>query len=313
MAIEVPKRSYSGEIRTIEVGDGDKKFEVGGETAFPFYTFEGDMPHPPKFGIEVWDIEPDDWADALKEVYGDVWSDPAAWAKKGVELGADFIHLHLAGTNPNDKDLGADHAVEVAKKVVDAVEVPVCVWGTAAPEKDAEVLRAVAEANEGTRLCLGPVEEKNHKQLGAAALAYKHAVVASSPIDINLAKQLNVLLTNLGVDAKNILIDPTVGGLGYGLEYTYSVMERAREAALTQQDDMLQFPMYCNLGFEVWKTKEAKLGDDEMNMGDAKKRGVLMEAVTASTLLAAGADLLVMRHPESLKLAREMVGELVAS
>ena len=312
MAIDVPKRSYSGAIRSIEVGDGDKKFTVGGETAFPFYTFEGAMPNAPRFGLEVWDIEPEDWADALKEIYGDVWADPAAWAKKCVELGAEFIHLHLAGTNPNDKDLDAAHAVEVAKKVAAAVDVPLTVWGCAAPEKDAETLRAVSEALEGRRLCIGPVEEKNHTQLGAASLAYKHVVIASSPIDINLAKQLNVLLTNLGVTPENILVDPTVGGLGYGLEYSYSVMERARGAALTQSDDMLQFPLYCNLGFEVWKSKESKLPDGEMNLGEHKSRGMLMEAITASSLMAAGADMLVMRHPEAMKMAREMSGQLAS-
>ena len=312
MAIEVPKRSYSGAIRSVTFGDGDKAFAVGGETAFPFYTFEGDMPNPPKFGLELWDIVPEEWADELKSVYGDVWDDPAAWAKKCVELGADFVQLTLAGTNPNDKNLGADHAVEVAKKVAAAVDVPLTIWGTAAPDKDAEVLSAVAEALESRRLAIGPVEEKNYKKLGGAALAYKHMVIASSPIDINLAKQLNVLLTNLGVSEENILIDPTVGGLGYGLEYCYSVIERARGAALTQQDDKLQFPMYCNLGAEVWKCKEAKLPDGEMNLGEAKTRGILMEAVTASTLLAAGGDLMVMRHPKALELARELVKGLLA-
>ncbi len=312
MAIDVPKRSYSGAIRSVTLGEGDKAFTTGGETAFPFYTFEGEMPNAPKFGLEVWDIEPEDWADALGEVYSDVWGDPASWAKKCVDLGADFVQLTLAGTNPNDKDLGIDHAVAVGKKVAAAVDVPLTIWGCAVPDKDAAVLGAVAEALESRRLCIGPVEEKNYKKLGGAALAYKHVVIASSPIDINLAKQLNVLLTNLGVTEDNILIDPTVGGLGYGLEYSYSVIERARAAALTQQDDKLQFPMYCNLGAEVWKTKEAKLPDNEMNLGEAKTRGVLMEAVTASTLLAAGGDMLVMRHPQALKMAREMVNGLLA-
>ncbi len=310
MAIDLPKRSYTGVIREIKVGDGDKAFTVGGGTCFPFYTFEGQMPHEARMGIEIWDIEPDDWADELKEVYSDVWGDPAAWAKRAVELGADFVQLTLVGTNPNDKDLGPEHAVEVAKKVADAVDVPLSIWGTADNDKDAIVIKAVAEALEDRRLMLGPVEEKNHKQLGAAALAYKHIVVASSPIDINLAKQLNVLLTNLGVTPENILIDPTTGGLGYGLEYSYSVMERARAAALTQQDDMLQYPMYSNLGTEVWKTKEAKLPTDEMNLGDAKSRGILMESVTASCVLAAGCDMLVLRHPETLKIIRDMAEKL---
>lgn len=313
MAVDLPKRTYTGSVRKITVGQGDKSFVVGGETAFPFYTFEGEMPHEPRFGLEVLDIVPDDWAPHLTEVYGDAINDPGDWAKKCVELGADLIQVYLQGTDPNDKNLGADHALEAVGKVVEAVDVPVSVWGTANHDKDIEVLRAVAEKFTGKRLCIGPVEEGDHKQLGAACLAYKHVAIASSPIDINLAKQLNVLLGNLGVTNENILIDPTVGGLGYGLEYSYSVIERARTAALTQQDERLQFPMYCNLGKEVWKTKEAKLPDGEMNLGQARPRGILMEATTASALLAAGADILIMRHPEALKLARQMMREMLAS
>jgi acetyl-CoA decarbonylase/synthase, CODH/ACS complex subunit delta len=311
MAVDLPKRNYSGAIREITVGQGDKSFVVGGASAYPFYTFEGEMPNPPKFGLNIIDIEPTDWAKELLDVYGDAVKDPAAWAKKCVDFGADMVQVTLQGTDPNDNDLGADHAVSVVKAVVEAVDVPVSVWGTSNAEKDVEVLRAVAEAMDGKRLCIGPVQEVNHKQLGAAALAYKHVAIASSPIDINLAKQLNVLLGNLGVTNENILIDPTVGGLGYGLEYSYSVIERARMAALTQQDERLQFPMYCNLGVEIWKTKEAKLPDNEMNLGEAKPRGILMEAVAASAILAAGGDILIMRHPEALKIARQLTKEML--
>jgi acetyl-CoA decarbonylase/synthase complex subunit delta len=312
MAVDVPKRSYSGTIRPITFGDGDKSFIVGGETAYPFYTHEGEMPNQPKFGLEILDIEPEGWADSLLEVYGDAVKDPVSWAKKCVELGADLVQLRLQGTDPNDKDLGPDHAVKVAKAVAEAIDVPLSIWGTASTAKDAEVIKAVAEALPDRRLAIGPVQEENHKQIGAAALAYKHLVIASSPIDINLAKQLNVLLGNLGVSDDNIVIDPTVGGLGYGMEYSYSVMERARMAALTQQDDKLQFPLYCNVGVEVWKTKEAKLPDNEMNLGEGKTRGILMEVTTATALLAAGADVLIMRHPEAMKLARDLVGEMTA-
>jgi acetyl-CoA decarbonylase/synthase complex subunit delta len=193
------------------------------------------------------------------------------------------------------------------------VDVPVIVWGSGNTDKDAEVLRKVAEVCDGMNLILGPVAEGNYKQIGAGAIGYKHVAVASSPIDINLAKQLNILLGNLGVPDGQILVDPTTGALGYGLEYTYSVMERDRMAALTQQDERLQFPILCNLAKEVWKTKEAKLNAEEAPLlGNAKKRGILMEAVTAMSLLLAGADILVMRHPEAIKLIREMIAELTA-
>jgi acetyl-CoA decarbonylase/synthase complex subunit delta len=179
-------------------------------------------------------------------------------------------------------------------------------------DKDVEVLRVVAEQCSGKRLAISPVEEGDHKQIGAACLGYKHAVIASSPIDVNLAKQLNILLGNLGVKEQDILIDPTTGGLGYGLEYTYSVIERIQQAALTQEDEKLQQPMVCNVGNEVWKCKEANLSAEEApELGDPEKRGVLMEAITAIDLLLAGADLVIMRHPEAIKLVKGFIAKMM--
>jgi acetyl-CoA decarbonylase/synthase complex subunit delta len=219
----------------------------------------------------------------------------------------------LKSTDPNGLDRSADEAVEVVKKVADVVDVPLIVWGCDNDEKDAEVLRKVAEACDGKNLIIGPVVEGNYKQLGAGALAYHHTAIASTPIDINLAKQLNILLGNLGVPDEQIIVDPTTGGLGYGIEYTYSVMERISMAALTQEDEKLQFPMVCNLAREVWKTKETKLSQEEAPLlGNPKKRGILMEAVTAVLLLGAGADVLIMRHPEAIKLVRGVIDDLMS-
>jgi acetyl-CoA decarbonylase/synthase complex subunit delta len=198
--------------------------------------------------------------------------------------------------------------------VADAIDVPLIVWGTANHEKDTEVLRQVAELCQQKNLIIGPVEEGDHKRIGAAALAYHHTVVASTPIDINLAKQLNILLGNLGVPDDLLVIDPTVSSIGYGIEYCYSVMERMRMAGLTQQDDKLQSPIICNISKEVWKTKEAKTPTkDDPTLGDAKKRGILMEAMSCMVLLMAGGDVLVMRHPEAIKLVKELIAELTAS
>jgi acetyl-CoA decarbonylase/synthase complex subunit delta len=172
----------------------------------------------------------------------------------------------------------------------------------------------VAEICQGKNLIIGPAQEGDHKKIGAAAIAYHHTVAASSPIDINLAKQLNILLGNLGIPDDLLIIDPTVSGIGYGIEYAYSVMERVRIAALTQQDERLQFPFICNIGKEVWKTKEVKISEKEdPNLGDAKRRGILLEAMSAMVLLLAGADVLIMRHPEAIKLTKEMITELTAS
>jgi acetyl-CoA decarbonylase/synthase complex subunit delta len=156
------------------------------------------------------------------------------------------------------------------------------------------------------------VEEGDYKQIGAACLGYKQVVVASSPIDVNLAKQLNILLGNLGVQNQNVLIDPTTGGLGYGLEYTYSVIERISQAALTQEDEKLQQPIICNVGNEVWKSKEANLtAEDAPSLGDPGSRAILMEAITAVDLLLAGADVLIMRHPESVKLVKNYIAKMM--
>ena len=315
MAFEIPKTKYSGQIREIVLGKGDKAITVGGESCYPFYLFEGGMPHLPRIAMEVYDCPPEEWAPAALEPFSGVTEDPVAWAEKCLEdYGAEMICLQLLSTDPNGLDRSADEAAQVVKKVADAISVPLIVWGTANQEKDTEVLRTVAEVCQDKRLIIGPVEEGDHKKIGASAIAYQHTVVASSPIDINLAKQLNILLGNLGVSDELLVIDPTVSGIGYGIEYCYSVMERMRMAGLTQQDAKLQFPIVCNVAKEVWKTKEVHIPTKEdPTLGDAKKRGILMEAISATILLLAGGDVMIMRHPEAIRLVREMIAELTAS
>ncbi len=315
MALEIPKTAYSGKIKEIKLGKGDKAVTVGGETAYPFYNFEGEMPNLPKIAMEVYDCPPEEWPEAALEPFAGVTDDPVAWAQKCIkDYGAEMICLQMLSTDPNGLDRGADEAAQTVKKVADAIDVPLIVWGTANHDKDTEVLRKAAELIQDKSLILGPVEEGDHKKIGAAAIGYKHTVIASTPIDINLAKQLNILLGNLGVPDDLLVMDPTVSGIGYGIEYCYSVMERMRMAALTQQDDKLQFPIICNVAKETWKTKEAKIsGAEDPKMGDAKKRGILLEAMSATVLLLAGADVLIMRHPEAIKLIREMMAELTAS
>ena len=315
MAFEIPKTLYSGKIKEIKLGKGDKAVTIGGESAYPFYLFEGEMPNLPKIAMEVWDCAPEEWAEAALEPFAGVTDDPVAWAKKCIEdYGAEMIALQLISTDPNGLNRDADEAAEVVKRVAEAIDVPLIVWGTANHDKDTEVLRKVCEICQEKKLIIGPVEEGDHKKIGAAALGYHHTVISSTPIDINLAKQLNILLSNLGVPDELIVIDPTVSSIGYGIEYCYSVMERDRMAALTQQDEKLQFPIICNLAKEVWKTKEVHIPTEEdPKLGDAKKRGILMEAMSAMVLLLGGADVLIMRHPEAIKLVREMITELTAS
>ncbi len=315
MAFEVPKTAYSGKIREVKLGKGDKAVTVGGETCYPFYLFEGKMPNPPKIAMEVWDCPPEGWPAAALEPFTGVTNDPVAWAKKCInDYQAEMIALQLVSTDPNGLNRGADEAAEVVKKVANAIDVPLIVWGTNNHDKDTEVLRKVAEICQDKSLVIGPVEEGDYKRIGAAAIGYKHTVIASTPIDVNLAKQLNILLGNLGIPDSQIVVDPTVSGIGYGLEYCYSIMERMRMAGLSQQDEKLQFPIICNISKEVWKTKEAAIPtEEEPKLGDAKRRGILLEAASSMVLLLAGADVLVMRHPEAIRLVREMRTELTAS
>jgi acetyl-CoA decarbonylase/synthase complex subunit delta len=315
LAFEIPKQIYSGAIKTVTIGKGATAMTLGGETSYPFYTFEGVMPNKPRIAMEVWDKDPgEEWAAPAYAAIKDVAKDPVAWAQKCIkDFGAEAIALILASTDPNGDNAPAAAAAATAKKVADAIDVPLIVYGTSSVDKDAEVLPAVAEACSAKSIVLGPVQEKNYKKIGAAALGYNHTVVANTPIDVNLAKQLNILLSQLGVKDSQILVDPTTGGLGYGLEYCYSVMERDRMAALTQEDEKLQLPIINYVGQEVWKVKECKQTPAEApQLGDQTKRGILMEAITAVDLLLAGSDLVVMRHPEAVKLVKSIIQELTA-
>lgn len=305
------KVAYSGAIREVSLGNGDKAVTVGGATSLPFHLFEGKMPHKPLIAMEVMDIRPDNWPATLSKYFDDVMGDPAAWAKKCVDVyKADAINIWLAGTDPNGANRSAKDAAKDAAKVIQAVDVPIIVWGCGNGDKDTETLREVTSMIGDKKVCLAPLEDSNYRAVGATAMAFRYPVVAASPIDVNLAKQLNILLENLGVGLDTVLMDPSVGALGYGIEYTYSVMERIRLAALTQKDEKLQVPLICNLGREVWKTKEAALPSDEL-LGDQERRGIMMEAVTASCMLMAGGEVMIMRHPKAVSMTKSLINGLV--
>ncbi len=311
MAYNLPVETAKGKIREVVLGAGDKSLKTGGETVLPFHLWEGEMPNKPVIAAEVSD-EAVELVPALEKALGEVKGDAVAWAKKAQdEWGVDAIALVLASTDPKGTDGPADAAAETVARVVDALDIPVIVYGTEDLDKDAEVMKAVAAKAEGKNVVMGPAKDENHKTIGAAAIGYKQDVCAMSPIDVNLAKQLNILLTNLGMEADKLLIDPTTGALGYGLEYTYSVMERLKLAALYQDDSMTQMPLLANIGSQAWKTKEAKMGEDEYpEWGDPEKRGIMWETVTATALLLAGADVLVLRHPETIRLMKQLIADL---
>ncbi|MDR1111230.1 MAG: acetyl-CoA decarbonylase/synthase complex subunit delta [Deltaproteobacteria bacterium] len=307
MSFQINTVKYAGKINQTPLGQS--KVVIGGQEAYTFHDFEGKLPNKAKLALQVWDTDPgESYEGPLGEAFAGVLNDPAAWAKKAVEYGADIVSLHLKSSDPNDKNSGPAEAVANVKKVLEAVSVPVIVFGVDNADKDKDTLSAVAEACSGKNLILGPVSDKNYKAIGAQALAYGHSVIARTPIDVNLAKQLNILLMDLGITPDKILIDPNTGGLGYGMEYCYSVMERINMAALIQADDKLQQPIINILGEEIWKTKETHQPTAEFpTMGDRVCRGVLMEVTEAVSLLSAGTSLLVMAHPTSLKLVRQYI------
>jgi len=309
--VEIPKEKWNGAVRTITLGasgDGGTRTSivtVGGETTLPFLHFEGEIPHRPAIAAEVVDSYPDDWSPELLAAWGDVLNDPAVWAKKAVDLGADLIALKLRSTHPDQGNRTPADAVAVVRKVLGAVGVPLIVYGPGVAEKDNEVLVAVADAAKGERIALANCEDKNYRTIVAAALANGHLVVAKTPIDVNLAKQLNILISDMGLPLDRILMDPTTGALGYGLEYTYSVMERLRIAAL-MGDSMTQQPMIVTVGEESWRQKESKVPKGvPAAWGDFATRGVIWEVTTATTLLHAGADIVLLRHPKSFGLVRK--------
>jgi len=302
---------YTGTIRETVLGNGDHTITIGGGASLPFHLFEGKQPHKSLIAFDVLDTRPEDWPETLARHYDDVLDNPVAWARKCVKVyGAEAINISLVSTDPNGMNRPAAEAAKVAAQIIEAVEVPIIVWGCGNNEKDTETLRDLTSVIGNKKVCLAPLEDANYRAIGATAMAFQHAIVAASPIDVNLAKQLNILLQNLGVPLETVLMDPSVGALGYGIEYTYSVMERIRMAALIQQDEKLQVPIICNLGREVWKAKETKLPTDAM-IGDQEKRGIMMEALTASCMLLAGGEVLIMRHPKAVAMTRALINGLM--
>ena len=321
MTVEIPdvKKSWPHTINAVTIGatstEGGTRTStvtVGGETTLPFYRFEGTMPNRPVVAMEVWDIPAEDWPDTVREPFADVLDDPGAWAKKCVdEFGAEMICLRLKGCDPNDANRSPDEAAAAAKQVAEAVGVPLIVWGCGNDDKDNEVFPVVAEALSGENCLLGTITEDNYKTLTALGTAYGHKLIAESPVDINMAKQVNILALDVGFPSENILIYPSTGALGYGIEYVYSIMERLRIAGL-KGDKVVAMPMLCDIGVEVWGVKEAKAPESEApGWGDVKVRGPMWEASTATVYLLAGADVLIMRHPEAVRMTKKTIVRLM--
>ena len=195
MAIEIPKIKYSGKIKEVKLGSGEKQVTIGGETSYPFHLFEGEMLNPPRIAMEVYDSPPEEWPETCLEPFKDVINSPKAWAKKCIEqFGADMVSIRLISTDPNGMNKSTDDVLPIVQEVAGTIDVPLIIWGCENDDKDAEVLPKVAEVCQDKKIIIGPATDKNYKKIGAACIAYGHTIVASTPIDINLAKQLNILL-----------------------------------------------------------------------------------------------------------------------
>jgi len=300
MEYKAPVEAYSGVVREITIGKGGKALKIGGENILPLHFFDqGRNPNPAKFVLEVLDIKPADWPEHLVEPFKDVISDAVKWAKKCEGFGVDAISLYLISTDPAEKDTPAEEAAGLAKKVAQAINVPLIVYGSGDEKKDAEVLPKVAQVCDGMNLLIGPVLKENYEVVGKAILDHGHTAIAQTPLDINLLKELNVKLGKF-FPADRIVIDPLSSALGYGMEYSFSLMERVKQIGIITKDGMTQMPIIANLGGECWKTKQAK---------ENKEQGLLWEGITALSLLLAGANILVLRHPETLKLIKETIGK----
>jgi acetyl-CoA decarbonylase/synthase complex subunit delta len=318
MIFEIPQEKNSGQVAEATVGSTPENggtrshtVTIGGSTALPFLFFEGQHPHRPVVAMEVFDKVPTKLPDYLLDYFREVIDKPGEMARKCVdEYGAELISVRLEGTHPEKGNRSAEEAVEVVKQVLKSVSVPLIITGHSHFEKINEVMKRVCEAAEGENCLINYVEKDNYKTITAACIAYKHTLVAQSPIDVNLAKQLNILLTEMNFPPERIVMDPLTGTLGYGLEYTYSIMERIRNEGLAG-DRMLAFPMLVNPGYESFHVKEAwALEKDYPHWGKPELRGAYWEIATAMSLLAAGADLLVMYHPKAVEVMKKKIAEL---
>lgn len=309
MALQLMTEKWSDEVSVVSIGAAKSEggtrahaIKIGGEKSLPCLFKEGAIPNKPKIAFEIWDILPLDWPEELKAPYGKALNDPIDWAKKCVQdYGAESLCVRLQGAHPDFGNKTAGEEAELIKKLLKAVGVPLIILGCADDSKDNLILPACSEAAKGERCLIGSSVQDNYKTIVASVLADGHSVIAESPIDINIAKQLNILISDMGLPLERIVMNPTIGALGYGLEYAYSIMERARLAALSG-DKTLGRPFICFVAQESWRAKEAK--------ADSIEQGIIWEILTATALIQAGADLLVMRHPEAIKKTNEYINNL---
>lgn len=318
MQIVDVKEKWTNKINTVTIGataeqGGTRRstVTVGGETTLPFLTFEGEIPNRPAIAGIVVDIVPEGWPEVLKKAIGNEINSPAAWAKKCVDqYKVDMISLKLLGPDPGGKNLSAKDAAKTVKSVLEAVSVPLIIWGCGDEKKDNEVLPECSHTARGENCLIGSATEKNYRTLAAIGKADKHKLISEAPVDINIAKQVNILLQDAGFSLQDVVMCQVTAALGYGFDYVYTIFERVRAAGL-KGDQHMALPQIANVGWEVWKIKETLADEDLLpGWGKLEKRGPRWEATTAAGYIQAGADIVTLAHPESIAVVRAQIAEL---
>lgn len=304
---------FNASINAVEFGTGDKAVKIGGENVFPLYSFDAAIENAPKVGIEITDFGMEHEPECIKKYY-EGCATLADMARKAASMeGVDFLSFRMEGGDPNGANKSTEELIGELKEIADAVDLPLVVCGCKNVEKDAELFSKAAEALNGKNAVILSAKEENYKTVGAAAgLAYKQVVGAESAVDINLAKQLNVLISQLGVDSKSVVMNVGTAAVGYGFEYVISTMDRVKAAALQQGDANLQMPIITPVASEAWGVKEAMASEtDAPEWGSQEERGIDMEVETAMAVIAAGSNAVILKHPESIKIISGLMKELV--
>lgn len=313
MSFVPKKQAFNAKINAVTLGTGEKATVIGGQNVLPFYTFDAPIENAPKIGVEISDLAKEWTAPALKEFYAGCET-IADYAKKAETMeGADFLVLHFESADPNGANRSVEECVADAKAVADAVTMPIAVMGCKNVEKDGQLFTKVAEALQGKNIIVLSAREEDYKAVGASvALAYGQKVGAESADDINLAKQLNIMMKGLGVPAESIVMNVGTAAVGYGYEYVASTLDRVRAAALAQADADLQMPIIAPTSTDTWGVKEAVMSEEDMpEWGNQEERGIDMEIATAAANLTGGADAVVMRHPAAVATIKKFITELV--
>ena len=314
MSFVPKKQTYNARINEVVLGVGEKAVTIGGQNVLAFHTFDAEIANAPKIGVELTDAGMGMCTMPGEQKFYEGCATVADMAKRAAAMeGASFICLHLEGADPNGENKSVDECVALAKSVADATDMPLVIMGCKNIEKDTELFNKTAEALSGKNILVLSARDENYKAIGAGAgLAYGQKVGAESAVDINLAKQLNTVMTQLGVNAQSIVMNIGSAAAGYGFEYVASTLDRVKDAALSQSDAMLQMPIITPVSADTWGVKEAIMPEADMpEWGSQEERGIEMEIVTAAAVLASGSDAVIMRHPEAIRTIAAMIGELV--